>query len=103
MSKKIRLTESELINLIKRIINEQGLPIGNLIGAASDASGPAGPVDVSSSLSNCEKRFESYELVVNSFNWCRYNSKADKYSWADNWVANQVKKDVQTNLSQRVC
>ena len=41
-----------------------------------------------------------YEFVVNSFNWCRYNSNADKYSWAENWAANQVKTDVQTTSSQ---
>jgi hypothetical protein len=101
MSKKIILTESQLSNLIKCVINEQ-MPIGNLISTASDASGPLGPVDVSRGSYDitCLEKFKDYENVANSFNWCRTNPKADKYSWADNWAANQVKKDVQTTSSE---
>ena len=107
MSKKIRLTESELINLIKRVISEQ-VPWTNLISSVSDASG--GPSveyygnarpndDVNKLKSQCEEEFEDYEFVANSFNWCRYNSQ-DQYSWDGNWAANQVKKDIQTTSSE---
>lgn len=101
MGKKIRLTETELINLIKRVIKEQGIggvPIGNLVGSASDVGFTYGPTPELSK--SCEQEFEDYEFVANSFNWCRTNSKADNYSWADNWAANQVKKDVQTTSSE---
>jgi len=102
MSMKIKLTESELINLIKRVISEQPT-IGNVVSALSDASGPLGPIDVSRGShekNNCEEEFEDYEIVANSFNWCRHDSKADTYAWDGNWAANQVKKDVQTTSSE---
>ena len=103
MSKKIRLTESELIDLIKRVISEQptigGIAASELIASASDVGLSIGQTpDVKST--NCEKEFDDYEFVANSFNWCRYNSKADKYSGDGNWAANQVKKDVQTTSSE---
>lgn len=97
MSKKIRLTETELINLIKRVIKEQPSVV-DILTSASDWGFSYGTTPESSKL--CEEEFEDYEFVVNSFNWCRYNSNADKYSWAENWAANQVKKDVQTTSSE---
>jgi hypothetical protein len=104
MSKKIRLTESELIDLIKRVISEQvpnigGIAASELIASASDIGLSIGE-NPDFNRTNCEKEFEDYEFVANSFNWCRYNSKADKYSWDGNWAANQVKKDVQTTSSE---
>jgi len=106
MSKKIRLTESELINLIKRVIKEQtigGVPAGNLIGSLNDMGlslGASLPDSGTESIRLCEERFEDYEIVVNSFNWCRYDSKADTYAWDGNYAANQVKKDIQTTSSE---
>jgi hypothetical protein len=107
MSKKIRLTESELIDLIKRVISEQ-VPWTNLLSSVSDASG--GPSveyygnaratdDFDKLKSQCEEEFKDYEFVANSFNWCRYNS-TDTYGWDGNYAANQVKKDVQTTSSE---
>jgi len=103
MSKKIRLTESELINLIKRVIKEQPSVI-DMVVSSTDwglSLGPNPPDSGAESvLDKCEKEFEDYEFVANSFNWCRYDSKADKYAWDGNWAANQVKTDVQTTSSQ---
>jgi hypothetical protein len=102
MGKKIRLTETELINLIKRVIKEQpsigGISASELIASASDIGLSYGMTPELSK--SCEKEFEDYEFVANSFNWCRYDSKADKYAWDGNWAANQVKTDVQTTSSQ---
>ena len=102
MSKKIRLTETELINLIKRVIKEQPSVV-DMVTSASDwgiSLGPGLPDTNIESGKNCDEEFEDYEFVANSFNWCRYDSKADKYSWEGNWAANQVMTDVQTTSSQ---
>ena len=102
MGKKIRLTETELINLIKRVIKEQPSVV-DMVTSASDwglSIGPGLPDSGIASEKNCDEEFEDYEFVANSFNWCRYDSKADKYSWEGNWAANQVKTDVQTTSSQ---
>ena len=88
MSKKIRLTETELINLIKRVIKEQvigGVPVGEIIGGASDFGIQYGETPDFDPDNKCEKKFEDYEFVANSFNWCRYDSKADKYAWDGNF------------------
>jgi len=105
MSKKIRLTESELINLIKRVIKEQvpnigGISAAEMVSSASDMGLSIGENPDMNPSNPCEKLVDDYEFVANSFNWCRYDSKADKYAWDGNWAANQVKTDVQTTSSQ---
>jgi hypothetical protein len=104
MGRKIVLTESELVNLIKRIVNEQlsigGVSAAEMVTSASDLGLQIGVDTGDARLNICEEEYKDYEKVAKSFNWCRLNSKADKYSWPENWAANQVKKDVQTTSTK---
>ena len=104
MGKIIRLTESDLVRIIKRVINEQGIggiPVADILTSASDWGVQIG-VDTGETSKTgliCHGR-KDYEVVAKIFNWCRTDPKTDKYAWEDNWAANQVKQDVQTTSTK---
>ena len=91
------LMESKLGD-VKPLTNEQ-FPLGNLIGNLTDAGVTYG-VAPDSNKPECETEKEDYEIVVEYINWCRYNAKADKYAWPENWAATEVKKDVDTTSTE---